>query len=161
MKTFVSNSLLLSAFLLNAPMAHAQISFASIEEMIKDADVIAVVEVLEARPARITEANLRHKDMVANMRIETVIKGEMPTGVTASMFLMDGFPYVTVDVRPGTYLVFLRLHEDVLLNSNWHVSLRPIREGSVEWFSERTKNVVYLSLDDVTAEIRATLSSGL
>ena len=152
----VARTVLVVAFTLLLPfLTYAKAYFAPVDEMIRDADAIAVVKIMDVKPAKKEEQDLRYKDMVASIEVEDAIKGDLAN--VTSIAIPNFFPCAVVDVTPGEYLIFLKRRDGVMTNSNWHLSLRAIHGDAVSWFSADKKDFSDVSLKDVRQQIEEHL----
>ena len=156
-KPAVRAMLVLTVILLLPILTYAKAYFAPVDEMIRDADAIAVIKILDTQPAKTEEQDLRYKDMVAAIVVKEAIKGDL-SNVT-SIYIPNFFPCAVVDVTPGEYLVFLRRRDGVMTNANWHLSLRAIHGDVVSWFSENKKDFSDVPLTDIKQQIEKQLGT--
>ena len=107
--------------------------FAPRDEMVAEADVIAVVEITAVKEVH----TCRNREATA--MVERVLKGQLGKEVT---FLVPNFfPFAITSVSKGRYLVFLKKEDRKrrgynLAGSNWRFSYRPIVDGKVEWYAD-------------------------
>ena len=155
MKTAVRTVLVLAVTLLLPVLTYAKAYFAPVDEMIRGADAIAVVKIVEVKPAKAEEQALGYKDMVASIEVRDTITGDL-SNVT-SIYIPNFFPCAVVDVAPGEYLIFLQRRDGVMTNANWHLSLRAIHGDAVAWFSADKKDFSDVSLKAVRQQIEEQL----
>ena len=156
MKTAVKMALLVALALLVPCRAYAKAYFAPVDEMIRDADAIAVVTIVGMKPAKAEERDLEYKDMVASIEVKEIIKGDLAN--VTSIYIPNFFPCAIVDVTLGDHLVFLKQRDGVMTNSNWHLSLRRMNGNVVPWFSEQRKGFSDIPLKEVKEQITKQLS---
>jgi len=150
---------LCSLFLLPvlATQASAKAYFQSKAEMIRGAEVIAVIT--------ITEVKVAPKDRIQDYRksgaakLEMLIKGEIAQNFT--ILGDETFICASCPIAPGRYLAFLGKNGDAWVGSNWHQSLRPIQDDKVEWYvsDDDRHDMKSADLKAVIAEIRAILET--
>ena len=155
MKTVARMVLIVAVTSLLPLLTYAKAYFAPVDEMIRDADAIAVVEILDVQPAKTEEQDLRYKDMVASIEVKDTLKGDVAN--VASIYIPNFFPCAVVDVTPGEFLIFLQRRDGVMTNSNWQLSLRAIHGDAVSWFSEDNKDFSNVPLEDVRQQIEEQL----
>lgn len=131
-------------------------------EMIEGADIIAVVEVSSVDPPELAVqegASQMIFKQAATATVEQTLKGTLPTAITFYSFL-SGAPQT--DFPSGRYLVFLNRDAESLLATNWHLAVRPINRGEVEWYANNKKpfdgGLKPAKLSAVLKEIRLILS---
>lgn len=105
--------------------------------MVKSAEVIAVVTISKVEPANTkTKRNGWTYSEAATAKVEQVLKGSLPKDVV----LHGGEDFICAQVRykPGRHIVFLRHDKDLLVGANWHLGVREIKGDQVEWFKDDT-----------------------
>jgi hypothetical protein len=137
--------------------AHAKAAFFGKEEMIRRAEIIALVNVTAVEPVKVKTRGWT-LSQAARASVERVLKSELPRQVT----LYGGEDFICAQVRyqPGRCLVFLRREEGRLRGVNWHLGVRPVKDGQVVWFAN-DKNphaMKPVPLADVWKEIEAVLA---
>lgn len=150
---------LLTAFLLLMALchaAHAKAYFQTKDEMIEKADVVAVITI-----GKIDEADTKGKTWTyrqsATAKTESVLKGKLPAEFTlhgAETFICAQCP-----LAKGRYIAFLKKDGELWTGSNWHLSLRPIKNDRVEWYvaNDNRYEMQPTPLADVLAEIKEAL----
>jgi len=133
----------------------AKAYFAPIEEMIRSADVIAIVQLTNIHSAKSEEAGSVYKDLVAEVKFEKIVHGTAKA--QGQVYIPSFFPCAPVSAAPGRYLMFLVMRNGILTNSNWHLSLRPLKGDKVEWFSDERKDFSSENLTTVQAKIEKVL----
>ena len=139
-------------------LTYARVYVAPVDEMIRDADAIAIVKIVEVEPEKLEEQTWRYKDMVASIEVKETIKGDLSK--VRSIYIPNEFPCAVVDVTPGEYLVFLQRRKGVMTNANWHLSLRAIHGDTVSWFSENDNDVSDIPLSEMRQRIEARVTHG-
>ncbi|HRQ90129.1 MAG TPA: hypothetical protein PLA50_15120 [Bacteroidia bacterium] len=93
----------------------------------------------------------------AKVHVEKVLKGEIPD--TFVMYGKESFICAQCLLSKGRFLAFLGKDGDLLVGANWQLSLRPIRDGEVEWYvsEEQRFPMEFQKLNDVLAQIQAML----
>lgn len=130
----------------------AKAYYANEAEMIERSEVVAIVNISEVEKAK-TESKPFDYSEIAHATVEQTIKGTLPQ--TVKLYGGESFICAQVHYAPGRHLVFLRRNEDLLVGCNWHMSVRPIKDGKVEWFlpQERLK-VSWQELEAVLARVK-------
>lgn len=134
MKTLIFTYLVLA---MASAELQAKAYFSNKEEMVAKAQVIAIVEIKNLK-------SLEPEKMAGNQQA-TVVPIKVLKGTLKSeeeLFVPCFFPCAIVKLTPGKYLVFLERDKKVkrLQGFNWHLSYRPIVDGSVAWFSNNELN---------------------
>jgi len=130
-------------------------SYLSLERLISDSDVVAIVEVSD--PGGGTPELKREKfapgPRAASARVSQAMKGK-PPGVV-SIFHATGRDDALFQQGPGQYLVFLRKADDGYIPTDGWPSSKPIRDGYVVGWSDSHSWSVKDSLADAVAKIRS------
>ena len=148
----------LTATLLALPTAAAaEARYADKVEMIREAEIIAVVDITRVRFLARKGREWRRRQ-AAEATVEKVLKGRLPEQVTLSG--NEDFICARTLFKPGRHLVFLRRDGDLLWSSNWQLGVRPITGDTVEWVGEQNVfNTVKAPLAEVTARIKRELQA--
>lgn len=136
--------------------AFAKAAFWRKTEMIKRAEIIAIVTITKVEPAKEKRKGWTYSE-AATATVERVLKGKLDPKV----MLHGGENFICAQVRyqPGRHLVFLRHDQDLLVGENWHLGVRPITGSEVEWFVNDTSLELKKSpLDTVLREIETSVS---
>ena len=114
-----------------APL-HAKAAFYSEDQLVERADAIAVIE-LDAPVACRIESSIWTYQQMAKARVVEPIAGKLPANL---MLHGDGsFICGQCPLAKGRYLAFLTKVDTQWTGTNWHLSLRPIRDGKIEWYA--------------------------
>jgi len=147
-------SLLLYSALHLTPVHEAQAKayYATEAEMIASSDAIAVVQI-EKVEAIETKAEPFDYRQIAHAKVERTLKGLLPKSI-----LIHGnetFICAQVRLRPGRFLVCLRKAGALLVGANWHLSVRPIEDEKVEWYTPGTHlDLSWQPLDPVLQRVK-------
>lgn len=124
----------LTIFIIFCSLHHqalAKACFQTKQQMIEKAEVIAIIEV-----STVQDSDTKGKDWTyrtkGKAKVEQLLKGELPDEFTlygAETFICASCPLTT-----GRFIAFLKKDGDLWAGSNWHLSLRPIKDGMVEWY---------------------------
>ncbi|MEI6235861.1 MAG: hypothetical protein WCT04_22630 [Planctomycetota bacterium] len=126
-------------------------AFMSKEEMIHNAEVIAVVEIT-AIDKTVTKGIDWTFAQKATAKVETLIKGKLPE--TVALYGDQDFICARCHFEVGKYLVFLKRDNTVYTGNNWQLSIRKITGAKVEWFDgDKTLEKSDALLADVLKEI--------
>jgi hypothetical protein len=135
--------------------ALAKAAFWRKTEMIKRAEIIAVVTITKVEPAKEKRAGWTYNE-AATATVEQVLKGKLNTKVV--LHGGEGFICAQVHYQPGRQLVFLRHDQDLLVGENWHLGIRTITGNEVDWFVNDTSlELKKTPLDTVMREIETRL----
>jgi len=140
MKTIITASIASIAF---SWSAFGAAEFFTRSQLIERATVIAIVSLEEPEEAKPAGKNTDpFADVAAGekwiysrqatMRIEKVLKGEIPEEVI--IYGDESFICAQCKLSKGRFLAFLRQDGELWSGVNWHLSLRPIRNKKVEWY---------------------------
>lgn len=133
--------------------AFAKAYFQTKNEMIQKADAIAIVEIsaVQDSDAKGKVWTYRTKGTV---KVEETLKGELPKEFT--IYGAETFICASCPVTNGRFIVFLKKDGDLWTGSNWHLSLRPIKDGLVEWYvaDDNRYEMKPMTLNTVLAEIK-------
>jgi hypothetical protein len=122
------------------------------KEMIRQAEIIAVVTISEVIPTKTRRNSWTYSER-ASARVERVLKGNLPT--EATLYGGEDFICAQVHFKPGRYLVFLEHDRDLLVGVNWHLGVRPITGDEVEWFAnDQDLDLISAPLQTVLEEIK-------
>ncbi|MCG2711420.1 MAG: hypothetical protein L6416_03740 [Candidatus Omnitrophica bacterium] len=113
--------------------AFAKAYFAEKEEMIVNADIIAIVDITDVKNL---EKDKSHGNQEATVSTIKNIKGTADKQF--KFFVPCFFPCAITSVEKGQYLVFLKKGKNGLEGCNWHFSYRPIKDNKAEWYKKDT-----------------------
>lgn len=132
-------------------VAFAKAAYWGKAEMIKRAEIIALVTITKVEPAKEKRKAWTYSK-AATAEVERVLKGRLAQ--TVVLHGGEDFICAQVNYQPGRHLVFLRQDEDLLVGVNWQLSVRAITGDEVEWFVNDTALELKKSpLDTVLREI--------
>ena len=104
------------------------------DEMIDRSEFIAVVTVSHVEPLEKTESPRWSFGQRAHAVVQQNIKGTLPRQV--ELYGDENHVCQQTELRPGTFVAFLVRDEQGRLHaSNYQISMRPIRDAAVEWYS--------------------------
>jgi hypothetical protein len=126
----------LASLLATSPSAWAKAYFAAAKEMVEQSVAIAIVEIESVKAVEEKGSVWTYRER-AQAKVQQQLKGSLPGNV--QLFGQETFICAQVRFQPGCYLVFLKRDGDKLVGANWHLSVRPIRDGQVEWFSGKQR----------------------
>ncbi len=135
--------------------AHAKAYYQGKDEMIAQAEAIAIVRIDDVRKADVKGRTWTYRQ-IASATVVDLLRGELP-----QKFLLHGsenFICAQCPLSAGTYLAFLKKDGDLWTGSNWHLSLQAISGDKVAWY--HTKKYPFdmqpTALDQVVREIKST-----
>ena len=150
--------------LLLAPASASRLvpDFKSRIEMIQDSDIIARVKITSVHASRKDQGlNLiQEPGMTLSVVVLESIKGKMPSVARVHVDNWDRWVKWPHPKR-GEYLIFVVDSKDQLENLNWHLSLRPIKDGVVDWISddgERNPKILKMNTELVIDQIKKELA---
>jgi hypothetical protein len=138
------------------PQAFAKAYFQTKQEMIKKAEAIAIVTILEVQSTQTKGGHWTYAQ-AGTAKVEQVLKGKLPDQFT--LHGSEDFICARCPIAKGRFLAFLKQDGDLWAGSNWQSSLRPIEGDRVEWYVEDQNRYEFklVPIEDVIAEIRAIL----
>jgi hypothetical protein len=114
-----------------SPVPFARPYYMSKVELVKKAQVIAILRISHVEQVEVAGSDHVYSQS-ALATVERVIKGSISGSVT---LYAQQTSEARVDFAPGRYLVFLSRDGDLLVGTNWHLSVRPINKENVEWYA--------------------------
>ncbi len=120
------------------PSTFAKLAYATENEMIKRAEIIAIVNISHVEPARTKSWPFDYNE-IAYATVERTLKGTLPQ--TVKLYGGELFVCAQDHFAAGRYLVFLLRRQDLLVACNDYFGIRPINGTQVEWYvpGERLK----------------------
>ncbi len=138
--------------LASSPAVWAKAYFADAKEMVEQSVAIAIVDIESVKAVEEKGSIWTYRER-AQAKVQQQLKGSLPKNV--QLFGQETFICAQVRFQPGRYLVFLKRDGDKLVGANWHLSVRPIKDGQVEWFSGKDRRELsWQPLSEVLEEIR-------
>jgi hypothetical protein len=150
--------------LLQAPV-FAKAYFFTEEELVKGAAAIAIIDleapvvlemdVFNPPPA----ADGFSYSQKARAKCVTLIAGQLPDSF--EMFGDESFICAQCKLSKGRFLAFLVKKKDIWVGVNWHLSLRPVKDGKIEWYPEPPKRypMVFQDSEIVLTRVRTLLAA--
>lgn len=123
-------------FLASAPDLLAKAYFASAQEMVQGSVAIAILDISKVEAIETKGEHWTYRER-AQATVARTLKGSLPQNV--QLFGNETFICAQVRFQPGRYLVFLRKDGEKLVGANWHLSVRPIKDDEVEWYSGKQR----------------------
>jgi len=123
-------------FIGSAPGLLARAYFAGAQEMVQGSVAIAILDISKVEEVEATGEHWTYRER-AQATVDQTLKGSLPQQV--QLFGNETFICEQVRFQPGRYLVFLRRDGEKLVGANWHLSIRPIKDGQVEWYSGKQR----------------------
>lgn len=112
--------------------ANAKAYFQTKDEMIERAEAIAVIQITGVGPATAAGQSWTY-GQTGKAAVLQSIKGNLPEKF--KIYGSENFICARCPLANGTYLAFLKKDGSLWTGSNWHLSLRPIKERMVDWFT--------------------------
>jgi hypothetical protein len=128
-------------------------------ELIKEAAVIAVVEVTEVAKANVADGT-RTYEQQARARPVNVLKGQLPKQF--EILAKENYDCAQSSYKPGRYLVFLKPVDSVrYATASFHMGQFLIQDDRVLWFEgeSRTKKRI-TPLETVLGDLKVRLADG-
>ena len=120
----------------SAPNLLAKAYFASAQEMVQGSVAIAVLDISKVEAVEAKGDHWTYRER-AQATVDRMLKGSLPRQV--QLFGNESFICAQVRFQPGRYLAFLRKDGEKLVRANWHLSVRPITDDQVEWYSGKQR----------------------
>lgn len=120
----------------NQVSANGKAAFASKSKMIKTADTIAQVNILEVKKVKFKGKHWTYSQK-AIVKPLAILKGELDK--SSKIYGGENFICASVKYKPGTYLLFLKKIDDYYVGNNWHMSVRPCKNNKIQWFSQKDR----------------------
>jgi hypothetical protein len=136
-----------------SPQALAKAYFQTKSEMIEKAEAIAIIEI-----AAVHDSDAKGKIWTyrtkGTARVEETLTGELPDEFT--IYGAETFICARGPITKGRFIAFLRKDGDLWTGSNWHLSLRPIKDGMVDWYvaDDNRYEMKPMALKTVLTEIK-------
>lgn len=88
---------------------------------------------------------------------EKCLKGSAGGDIT--IYGLEDFQCAQCQYEKGRFLLFLRKDGSLWVGSNWHLGIRPVGDGKVQWFKddEARWEMKESPLEDVIKEIKAVV----
>jgi hypothetical protein len=120
----------------SAPGLFAKPYFAGAQEMVQGSVAIAILDISKVEAVEAKGDHWTYRER-AQATVDRTFNGSLPRQV--QLFGNETFICEQVRFQPGRYLVFLRKDGEKLVGANWHLSVRPIKDGQVEWYSGKQR----------------------
>lgn len=135
---------------------HAKAAFFSESQLAERAQAIAIIE-LAAPVEDATKGECWTYRQKATARVVQLLAGTLP-----KQFVLHGeesFICAQCKLAKGRYLAFLSRDGKLWTGTNWQLSLRPIRNGKVEWYSKvKPSSPWEMNFQDAQAVIKRILA---
>lgn len=137
-----------------SPQAFAKAYFQTKHEMIEKAEAIAIIEISAVQDSE-AKGKIWTYRTKGTAKVEETLRGELPDEFT--IFGAETFICASCPITNGTFIAFLKKDGDLWTGSNWHLSLRPIKDGMVDWYvaDDNRYEMRPMALKTVLAEIKA------
>jgi len=138
-----------------SPEARAKAAYSSLDQMIVNSELIAVVDVKKLEKVEKKGTSFTFSQ-VATADINQIIKGSAPKQI--AIYGGENFICASCRFEPGQVLVFLNHDREMLIGSNWHLSVRPIKTGQLDWFDgDNIHSLKPAKLADVLQQVKSKL----
>jgi len=130
----------------------AKAYYAGKREMIQKAECIAVVKITEVEESDKKGKHWTYRQK-ASATVEQCLKGDAKGEI--EVYGMETFLCAQCRYEKGRFILFLRKADGFWVGSNWHLGIRPIAEGKVQWFKDDRDRfgMKEIPLDEVIDEI--------
>ncbi len=125
--------------------------------MIKKAEAIAIVEIVNTQKVKKKGQHWTYGQKAIGT-VEKTLKGNIQDGIV--IYGLEDFICAHCRFEKGRFLLFLQKDNDFWTGSNWHLGIRPIKDGEMDWFKNDTSpfDMEKKSLEEVTQEIKSILN---
>lgn len=166
MKTLAA---ILGFVLVLASQGHGKAYFFSRTELVQKSLVIAIIELGEPGPSKPNADSDPFVEQAhgttwayqksAKAKVVRIIKGEIPPEFI--LHVDETFICAQCTLSKGRFLAFLQKDKDLWVGTNWHLSLRPIKDGKIEWYQgeDLMKPMTFQPEAAVLEEIRKLLEA--
>ncbi|NOY00410.1 MAG: hypothetical protein GXP30_11845 [Verrucomicrobia bacterium] len=157
----MKHKLLITAFCIFVtnlnPDCFAKAYFQTKEEMIERAQAIAIVSIGEVEPVEKQGKHWTYRQR-AKVKVKSVLKGKLSDEFV--LYGLETFICAQCSLSEGSFIVFLKKDGELWTGANWHLSLRKINKGTVEWYvaNDNRYKMASASLEKVIKEIRALIN---
>lgn len=162
-KSLLVDYMKLSMFLVSvilfasAEVAFGKAYYAPKNEMISKSDAIAIVEVYDVKPEGFKGKHWEYKQ-AAYVMVERTLKGNVSGQI--KVFGEENFICERCMFSKGRFLAFLRQDGERWACSNWYLSLRPIKDGKVDWYSSDTgTSLKSIQLEDAINDVESKIKA--
>ncbi|MEO8205848.1 MAG: hypothetical protein ABI615_06675 [Chthoniobacterales bacterium] len=125
--------------------------------MIERADAIAIITISEVKEVDIKGKMFTYRQ-AGNAKVDKVLKGELPKDFI--LYGAETFICARCIITNGRFLAFLKKDDALWTGANWQLSLRPIKDDEVEWYTAEDNRFEMkpLSLQKVISEIKSIMA---
>ena len=133
--------------------ADAKAHFQTRNEMIQNADAIAIVSIENVKPSK-KRGKFWTYQQGAQAQVETILKGALPSQIM--IYGKENFECAQSTLEKGRFLVFLKKERAFWIGSNWQFSFRPIHKERVEWYktNDNGNDLIKVSLLEAVQQIQ-------
>jgi hypothetical protein len=144
--------------------AHAKAYFHTRSELIRNAEVIAIVSIGEpeaTKPKGRFDEGPKGSHWTygqqAKVHVERLLKGQIEDDFV--MYGGESFICASCVLTKGKFLAFLKKDGGLWAGANWQLSLRPVRDQQVEWYvsEEQRFPMEFQNLDEVVTSIQTAI----
>lgn len=127
-----SIAIILAALLVVSHEAAAKAYFQTEPELVTQATAIAIIELSEPEESDQKGAIWTYRKS-ARAKVVMQVAGSLPD--TFTLFGDETFICAQCHLAAGQYLAFLSRDGGLWAGANWHLSLRPLKDDKIEWYS--------------------------
>ncbi len=134
----------------------AKAYFAGKREMVEKAEVIAIIEIVNTEGVEKKGQHWTYRQKVIGA-VEKTLKGNIQDDII--IYGMENFICAQCRFEKGRFLLFLQKDNGFWIGSNWHLGIRQIKDGKIDWFKhdESPFDMEEKSVQEVTQEIENIL----
>ncbi|MBX9667746.1 MAG: hypothetical protein K2X93_09020 [Candidatus Obscuribacterales bacterium] len=135
--------------------ALAKAAYAGKNQMIDCCEVIAVVDVKKVEKSDEKGSSWTFSEKATALPVR-IIKGELSN--PSLIYGGENFICARCEIPVGKSLVFLNRDDNRLIGSNWHLSIRPVKGGCLDWYDGQNMSPLKpAKLSEVVAQIEKEL----
>ncbi|MFN0129497.1 MAG: hypothetical protein ACKV19_22755 [Verrucomicrobiales bacterium] len=148
---------LLAALIAVRQYAHAKAYFQTESELVTQSTAIAIIELSDPVDSDQKGGTWTYRKS-ASAKVIDRVAGTIPD--TFTLFGDETFICAQCHLVAGRYLAFLRRDGDLWAGANWNLSLRPLKENMIEWYTapERRFPMTFQPRANVIGRVRELLS---
>ncbi len=127
------------------------------KELVTKSTAIAIIELGEPKKAEVKGGHETYRQTAVAKTVQ-VLKGELPAEFTLNGH--EDFICARCELKAGRYLALLSKDRELWVGTNWHLSLRPIRDSEIEWFEKADSAfpLTYQNRETVLKRVAAILN---
>lgn len=152
---FLITLIVFGFLLMDEKIVRAKAYFAPKSQMIVNSEIIALVDIKNVESAEAKGMNWTYSRKAIADPVK-VLKGNFPKGGT--IYGGENFICASCPLQSGKALVFLGHDNDLLIGTNWQLSIRPVVDEKLDWYkgehySPLEKTDVKVVIEEIEAQL--------